>query len=81
MADNVSDQAYNVSFHQKLESIQYNSALAIPGVIRGTSTEKPYNELALETLEKEDGTGNYAASVKFRKVILQNTFSTLFPLP
>ena len=46
------DQAYNVSFHQKLESIQYNSALAITGAIRGTSTEKRYNELGLETLEK-----------------------------
>ena len=46
------DQACNVSFHQKLESIQYNSALAITGTIRGTSTEKLYNELGLETLEK-----------------------------
>ena len=46
------DQAYNVSFHQKLESIQYNSTLAITGAIRGASTEKLYNELGLETLEK-----------------------------
>ena len=43
---------YNVSFHQKLESIQYNSVLAITSAIRGTSTEKLYNELGLETLEK-----------------------------
>ena len=50
--DIIYDQAYNVSFHQKLESIQYNSALAITGAIRGTSTEKLYNELGLETLEK-----------------------------
>ena len=46
------DQEYNVSFHQKLESIQYNSAPAITGAIRGTSTEKLYNDLGLETLEK-----------------------------
>ena len=32
--------------------IQYNSAQAITGAIRGTSTEKLYNELGLETLEK-----------------------------
>ena len=51
--DIIYDQAYNVSFHQKLESIQYNSALAITGAIRGTSTEKLYNELGLETLEKK----------------------------
>ena len=48
--DIIYDQAYNVSFHQKLESIQYNSALAITGAIRGTSTEKL--KLGLETLEK-----------------------------
>ena len=50
--DIIYNQAYNVSFHQKLESVQYNSALAITGAIRGTSTEKLYNELGLETLEK-----------------------------
>ena len=38
--DIVFDQAYNVSFHQELESIQYNSALAIAGAITGMSTEK-----------------------------------------
>ena len=74
--DIIYNQAYNVSFHQKLESIQYNSALAITGAIRGTSTEKLYNELGLEPLKKEDGIGNYAASIKFTKAIFQNTFLT-----
>ena len=46
------DQACNVSFHQKLESTQYNEGLAIKGAIRGTSIEKVYNELGFETLEK-----------------------------
>ena len=46
------DQAYNVSFHQKPDSIQYNAALATTGVIRVTSKEKLYDELGLETLEK-----------------------------
>ena len=49
--DIIYDQAYNVSFHEKLESVQYNSALAITGAIRGKSTEKLYNELGLETLK------------------------------
>ena len=40
------------SFHQKLDSIQYKAALAITGAVRGTSKEKLYNELGLETLEK-----------------------------
>ena len=50
--DIIYDQAYNVSFHQKLESIQYNSALAITDAKGGTSTEKLYNELGLKTLGK-----------------------------
>ena len=40
------------SFHQRLESLQYNAALAITGEIRGTSKEKLYNELGLESLQK-----------------------------
>ena len=34
--DIIYNQVYNVSFHQKVESIQYN-ALAITGAIKGTS--------------------------------------------
>ena len=48
----IHDQAYNVSFHQKVDSMQYNATLAITGAIRETSKEKLYNELGLETLEK-----------------------------
>ena len=45
------DQAYNMSFHQKLESIQYNACLAITGTIRGTSKEKLYQEIRLASLQ------------------------------
>ena len=45
------DQACNSAFHDKLESIQYNACLAITGAIRGTSTEKIYQELGLESLK------------------------------
>ena len=45
------DQAYNMSFHHKLESIQYNACLTITGAIRGTSKEKLYQELGLESLQ------------------------------
>ena len=31
MVDIIYDQAYNLSFHQKLESIQHNTALALTG--------------------------------------------------
>ena len=50
--DVIYDQAYTASFHQKIESVQYNSALAITGAIRGSSKEKLYRELGLESLEK-----------------------------
>ena len=44
------DQAYNTSFHQKLGLLQYNACLAITGAIGGTSREKIYEELGLESL-------------------------------
>ena len=49
-ADIIYDQPGNKKFIQKLESVQYNAALAITGCFRGTSREKLYNELGLETL-------------------------------
>ena len=33
------EKAYNASFHQNLDKIQYNSALAITGAIKVTSKE------------------------------------------
>ena len=50
--DVIHDQHYNNSFHQKLESMQYNAALAITGAIRGSSREKLYQELGLESLKQ-----------------------------
>ena len=38
--DIVYDKAFNESFHEKLDSLQYNAALAITGAIKGSSTEK-----------------------------------------
>ena len=46
------DQMFNNSFHEKLESIQYNAALAITGAIRGNSGEKLYQELDVESLQQ-----------------------------
>ena len=50
-ADIIYDQTYNSTLHDKLESIQYNACLVITGAIRGTSTEKIYQELGLESLK------------------------------
>ena len=46
------NQYCNNSFHQKLESIQYNATLAMAGAIRGSSREKHYQELGLESLKQ-----------------------------
>ena len=48
--DVIYDQPNNDNFIRKLESIQYNAALAITGAIKGTSKERLYSELGLETL-------------------------------
>ena len=45
------DEAYNETFHQKLESIQYNACLPLSAAIRGSSKEKLYHELGLESLQ------------------------------
>ena len=49
--DIVYDRAFNESFHKNLQSIQYNAAIAITGAIRGTSSEKLFQELGLESLK------------------------------
>ena len=49
--DMIYDKAFNESFHAKLESLQHNATLAITGAIKGSSTEKIYEELGLESLK------------------------------
>ena len=51
-ADMIYNQTFNMSFQQKMETIQYNIALTITGTIRGSSREKFYQELDLETLQQ-----------------------------
>ena len=46
------DQTFNMLFEQKMETIQYNAALKITDAIRGSSREKLYQELGLETLQQ-----------------------------
>ena len=50
--DIIYDQAFNNSFRQNIESLQYNAALTITVAIRGTSREKIYQELGLESLQQ-----------------------------
>ena len=50
--DMIYDQTFNMLFQQKMETIQYNAALAITSVVRDSSREKLYQELGLETLHQ-----------------------------
>ena len=45
------DQAFSASSHEKLESIPYNACLVLTGTIRGTSKEKLYQGIGLESLQ------------------------------
>ena len=49
--DIIHNKAYNDTSHQKLESVQYNVCLALSEAIRGSSREKLYHELGLESLQ------------------------------
>ena len=74
--DIIYDQAYKESFHQKMESSQCNFALAITGVISGTSRKKLYQELGLESLHKRRWYRKLCYFFKIRSVsgaLLQNT--------
>ena len=50
--DVIYDHAFNESFQNKLESVQYDAVLAITGAIRGSLRENLYQELGLESLLK-----------------------------
>ena len=49
--DIIYDQPFNNSFQNNIESIQYNACFVITGAIRGTSKERLYEELGLESLQ------------------------------
>ena len=49
--DIVYDWALNKSFHKNVKSIQYKIPIAITGTIRGTSSEKLFQELGLQSLK------------------------------
>ena len=71
------DEDYNETFHHKLESIQYNACQAISGAIRGSSKEKRYHELGLESLQHRYW---YRKLCLFYKIFTENKHIYLFNL-
>ena len=49
-ADIVYEKPLNESFKRKIEMVQYNTAFIITGAFKGTSRDKIYQELGLDSL-------------------------------
>ena len=82
MVISFNDQVYNMFFHKKLESIQYNACLAITGAIRDTSKgkkEKLYQELRLESPQLRCWYRKLGMFTKFAKAKVHNIFFNLIP--
>ena len=63
------DQALNASFHEKLESIQYNACLALTETIRSISKDKLHQELGLESFQLRRWNKKLSFSLDFEKTI------------
>ena len=49
-ADKIYAKAFNDAFKEKSKKVQYSAALIFTGTIKGTSRERLYKELGLESL-------------------------------
>ena len=65
--DIIYDQPHNSSFYEKLEPAQYKAALPITGAIQGTSREKIFQELGLESLKSRRWSRSFCFMVKIMK--------------
>ena len=77
--DVVYDQPHNETFCSKLESVQYNAALAITGAIRGTSQTKLYVELGFEFLKARRWFRRLCYVYKFKSYGLPSYLFQLIP--
>ena len=77
--DIIYDQPQNESFCEKLESVQYKAALAITGAIKGTSREKIYLELGLESLKERRWYKRLCCMFKIMKKEAPNYLTNLIP--
>ena len=72
-------QPYHESINSKLESIQYNAALAITGIIKGTSRSKLYKELGLKLLKSQRTLRRLCAFHKIVSTCLPTYLFNLIP--
>ena len=69
----------NDTFCDKIESAQFNAALAISRAIRGSSRERLYQELGLESLFKRQWYRRLLMFYKIVSGIAPNYLRTLLP--
>ena len=66
-ADTIYDNPLNKFFIRKIEMVQYNAALILTGTFKGTSCDKKYQELGLQSLAGQRWTRKLSF---FHKIIL-----------
>ena len=77
--DIIYDQPHKESVCEKVESVQYKVALAITCAIQGTSREKNYQELGLESLRARRWYKRLSCMFKIRKEEAPNYLINLIP--
>ena len=77
--DIIYDQPQNESFCEKIESVQYRAALAITGDIQGTSRDKLFHDLGLESLKSRRWYKRLSCMYKIMKREAPNYLINLIP--
>lgn len=77
--DIISDLGKDSSFHLKLESVQHNAALAINSAIRGTSKKSLTGAGYVDHFNKDGGTGNYVALLRYKED--RSDAYLIYPIP
>ena len=77
--DIIYDQPHNESVCEKLESVQYKVALAMAAAVQGTSREKIYQELGLESLRARRWYKRLSCMFKIVKEEAPNYLINLIP--
>ena len=70
--DMIFDKPKNESFENRIKSIQYKACIAITGAIQGTSRERFYRELGLESLSDRCWFQRLTFFIKLSKVCLHD---------
>ena len=77
--DIIYEQPRNVSFCEKIESVQYEAGLAIIGATQGTSRNQIYEELGIESLKSRRWNRRLSCMFEIMKEEAPNYLINLIP--